>query len=469
MRKSFYPVILLLTMALSYLAGSMGRTNPETTSAAEGRRILYYHDPMHPAYKSDKPGIAPDCGMQLEPVYADGESGTSDSKESFPAGTLHVSADKQQLIGVRVIEVTRASATHTLRALGRVAADETRIAGISAGEGWVEKVYPNSTGTLVRKGDLLASIYSKEFQSAQVSYFYALGSLDKVPKEKLEDSGVYTQFQNAVKELRAMGVSEFQIAELTRTHKTDNDIELRAPMTGFILARNLIPGMKCDRGVELYRIADLSRVWIVADLFEDEARDFKPGGKAQVTLLSGGETLPARVSDVLPEFDPSTRTLKVRLEMDNPGFALRPDMFVNVELPVSLPAALLVPTDSVLNTGMRKTVFVDRGNGYFEPREVKTGRSSGDRIEVVEGLSEGERIVVSGNFLLDSESRLKNAAMGLRDNAVEDPVCGMKIDPVKAGDLKAKHGGETFYFCSAGCKESFVSSPEKYLHKTRQP
>jgi membrane fusion protein, copper/silver efflux system len=419
---------------------------------------------MHPAYKSDKPGTAPDCGMALEPVYADEAAGGPADTESPLPGSLHISPDKQQLIGVRVMAVARTSATQTLRIPGRVAVDETRMAGISAGDGWVERVYPNSTGTLVRKGDLLASIYSKEFQAAQVSFFYALGSLDKVPREKHEDSGVYVQFQNAMRELRAMGVSEFQIEELTRTHKADTSIELRAPITGFILQRNIVPGMKCDRGVELYRVADLSRIWILADMFENEARHFRPGVKARLTLLGRAGEFQARVSDVLPEFDPSSRTLRVRLEMENPAFALRPGMFVTVELPLALPPVLAVPSDSVLDTGTRKTIFVDRGNGYFEPREVKTGGSRGDQIEVVEGLAEGERVVVSGSFLLDSETRLRNVKLGLRDNVVVDPVCGMKIDPSGAGDLKSVHGGKTFYFCSAGCKTAFESKPGEYLH-----
>jgi Cu(I)/Ag(I) efflux system membrane fusion protein len=184
--------------------------------------------------------------------------------------------------------------------------------------------------------------------------------------------------------------------------------------------------------------------------------------------MVGGDTpLQARVSDVLPEFDAATRTLKVRLEAENPGFALRPGMFADVSLTVLLPPTVTIPADSVIDTGRRKTVFIDRGGGFFEPREIRTGRALGDRVEVLQGLVEGDRIVVSGNFLLDSESRLKNAALSLHDEAVEDPVCGMKIDPVKSGDRKAEYDGATYYFCSDGCKETFEKTPGKYIHKTR--
>jgi YHS domain-containing protein len=170
---------------------------------------------------------------------------------------------------------------------------------------------------------------------------------------------------------------------------------------------------------------------------------------------------------VLPQFDPATRTLKVRLEAANPGFILRPDMFVDVEYPISLPAALTVPTEAILDTGLYRTVFVDVGDGYFEPRHIETGWRMGDRVEITKGLMEGERIVVSGNFLIDSESRLRTAAMGLRDNAVEDPVCGMQVDPVKAGGQKSEYKGKTYYFCSELCKSRFDKNPEQYAKGAR--
>ena len=176
-------------------------------------------------------------------------------------------------------------------------------------------------------------------------------------------------------------------------------------------------------------------------------------------------TFYAEVSPVLPQFDPATRTLKVRLVADNPGFAMRPDMFVNVELPVSGPPAIIVPVDAVLDSGLKKTVFVDRGNGYFEPRQVETGRSLGERVEIARGLMPGEKIVVSGNFLIDSEARMQQAASGIIGKIGRDPVCGMNIDEDRAkaeGNMR-EYKGKSYFFCSPECRDEFGKDPERYL------
>ena len=466
MKRSVYLASLALLMALSYVAGSWNRDRPSTTSAAGGREVLYYHDPMHPAYKSDKPGIAPDCGMQLEAVYADGGGSEGEGlTASLPPGTLRVSVEKQQLMGIRVKTVERMPIDSTLRTIGRVAVDETRVVRLTATDGWLERAHPQSAGSLVRKGDLLATFFSRDFQSAQVSYFYALGSLDKLPKDKAESTGAPAQVQILGKELRALGMSDLQLEEITRTHKAATEIDLRSPITGFILARKAVAGMKVEKGEELYRIADLSRIWILTDIFGGDARRVRPGTEAEVSFPQENRLLQARVSNVLPEFDPATRTMKMRLETDNPGYALRPDMFVDVVFHIKRPPLLAVPAEAVLDTGLRKIAFVDLGNGRFEPRRVETGQRFNDLIEIVDGLREGERVAVSGNFLLDSESRMQAAAQGLHDDAVDDPVCGMKVDSHKAGDSRSVYAGRTYYFCNPSCKERFDREPERHLKK----
>ena len=175
----------------------------------------------------------------------------------------------------------------------------------------------------------------------------------------------------------------------------------------------------------------------------------------------------ATVSEVLPEFDPATLTLKVRLEMDNPKFALRPGMFVDVEFPINMPPTVNVPVDAIMDSGLKKTVFVDRGNGYFEPRRVKTGWRLGDRVEIIEGLEPGERIVVSGNFLIDSESRMKLAAAGMFGEVTKDPVCGLNVDEskAKAAGFPSTFKDQTYYFCSEGCKQHFEKSPGRFAKK----
>jgi RND family efflux transporter MFP subunit len=428
---------------------------------------------MHPQYTSDKPGDCPSCGMRLVPVYADSDGSAALTAEGTSAaipGAVHVSPEKQQLIGVRTGTVVKTSGSRTIRVLGRVAVDETRVYRINAAiRGWIREIYPNTVGTLVRKDQPLASFYAPEFIGPQQSYLFALGAQDRFQstgKETPEqDRQMKANMQQTIDTLRNMGMHDIQIGEMGKKRELSQNIVVYSPTAGFILARNVSPGMRFEAGTEFYQIADLSRVWILADMFENEAHSFKPGASASVTHPAQKLVVTARVSDVLPQFDAATRTLKVRLEAANSDFALRPDMFVDVEYPVSLPAALTVPAEAVLDTGQRKTVFVDRGNGYFEPRRVETGWRMEDRIEITKGLMEGERIVVSGNFLIDSESRLRAAAMGLRDNAVEDPVCGMQVDPVKAGDKKFTYRGATYYFCSDGCKEVFEKNPEKYAQK----
>jgi Cu(I)/Ag(I) efflux system membrane fusion protein len=463
MKKTLYPALLLFAMASSFLVGSWYSGRDGKVSGADARRILYYHDPMHPAYKSDKPGIAPDCGMQLEPVYADESDWTQTPKVSstLPAGALNINPDRQQIIGVRISRVEIAPAEIALRALGRVAVDEARTVRMTAADGYIEKISPIAAGSVVRKGDLLATFYSKEFLAAQTSYFYANKTRGQLPPG-FENNITYAQYQTAEKELRTLGMSEYQIQEISRTQKAATEIDLRAPMDGFVLSRNVTLGMRFDRSTELYRIADLSHVWIMADLFESEAHYFQPGMEAKIFMPNQGKALRSRVSNVLPQFDPASRVLKVRLETDNPGYALRPDMFVDVEFALHRPPSMVVPTEAVVDSGLQKKVYVETGSGVFEPRTVETGFKVGDRVEIVRGLTEGERIVVSGNFLMDSESRMRKAAASVGSTENRDPVCGMKVDPSGAGILKSDFCGKTFYFCSDHCKGLFAKNPEQY-------
>ena len=262
-------------------------------------------------------------------------------------------------------------------------------------------------------------------------------------------------------------MSDLQIEDIGRTRQYTENIQIRSPATGFVTFRNVSKGLRFDKGTELYRIADLSRVWILADVFENEASFFKPGMRVKVELPSQNKTLYARMSHVLPQFDPATRTLKIRLEAENPGYLLRPDMFVDVELPVTFPPAIVVPAAAVLDLGMRKTVFVAREEGLFEPRQVETGWRFGNRVEIVKGLDPGERIVVSGNFLIDSESRMELAASGRYGTLARDPVCGSDVAVKKAekAGRASVHKGKLYYFSSAECKQEFDRNPDRYPEK----
>lgn len=469
-------VLPAMVILASFLAGSWysRRLSSSVARSTEaGRHILRYVCPMHPQYTSDRPGTAPCCGMRLVPVYADGDSAAQPAGSASPVapGTVNVSPDRQQLIGIRIEEVQRGSGQHELRLSGRVAADETRTYAVnSAVDGWVREVFPFTTGSMVRKDQALATFYSKEFLPAQQNYFYALNTLDRLQKSEFSSPEqvnlTNVQVWSNEDTLEGLGMSETQIKELARTRKYSRNVVIRAPAAGFLLSRNVSPGQRLQRGQELYRIADLSRVWILADVFRKEARYLRPGQHARVSPAGEDRVFHATVSEVLPQFDSNTRTLKVRLEMDNPDYALRPHMFVDVVFPVELPPAITAPVDAVIDSGLRKTVYVARGNGYFEPRIVQTGWRFGDRVEITEGLAAGERIVVAGNFLLDSESRMKAAAAGIQAPA-KDPVCGMDVDraEAKAAGRTSQYRGTTYYFCSDHCKKQFDKEPAKYLKK----
>jgi Cu(I)/Ag(I) efflux system membrane fusion protein len=255
-----------------------------------------------------------------------------------------------------------------------------------------------------------------------------------------------------------MGVSTRQISEMERRREVPITIDILSPTDGVVLSRGVTLGQKFDKGAEWFRIANLDRVWIVADALEGDVLLARPGMTAKVTVPGRPGTLTAVVSAVPAQFDPASRTHKVRLEIANPGMLLRPDMYVDVELQVERPSALTVPVDAVVDSGLRRTVFVEAGEGVYEPRAVETGWRAGGRVEVLSGLSAGDRIVVSGTFLVDSESQLRATAAGVKGPVEKDPVCGMDVDPVRAraeGKV-ATHGGATHYFCSDSCKASFA-------------
>ncbi|MBU4233278.1 MAG: efflux RND transporter periplasmic adaptor subunit, partial [Proteobacteria bacterium] len=464
---------LLILLAVLFLAGSWYGKTVAGQNAAGSRRILHYVDPMNPAHTSAEPGLAP-CGMKMEPVYA--EDGGQAAGSAMPPGSVKITPEKQQIIGVRVATVEKSPRTYTLRTVGKVAVDETRTYRLNAfSDGFITKVYDISTGSLVRKDEPLAMFYSKDLFTALQTYYYAVYALDNLQQhgQQLPASQKHlleAQKRAAEYNLMNLGVNSQQIKDLIRSKEITQEIIINAPATSFVLTRNVTPGQKFVSGEELFRLADLSRVWIQADLFKNEARYVRPGEKVKVTLADQDESYMATVSEVLPEFDPATLTIKVRLEMDNPGFTLRPGMFVDVEFPINKPPTVNVPVDAIMDSGLKQTIFVERGNGYFEPRRVKTGWRLGDRVEIVEGLEPGERIVVSGNFLIDSESRMKLAAAGFFGNVVKDPVCGMDLDEGKArtAGLKIEHQGKSYYFCSDTCQRQFTKTPERYVTKPEE-
>jgi membrane fusion protein, copper/silver efflux system len=422
--KAIRILVFLVVIAAAFAGGYVYRAAKSSAPSyveVGGRKILYWQDPMHPAYKSDKPGIAPDCGMKLVPVYEDGgaNSSTAPTSEStsMPAETVQITPDKQQLIGVKYGQVEKTGGSRSIRAVGRVAFDETRIQHIHTKiEGWIDKVFVDYTGQLVTKGQPLLTIYSPDMLASQRELLLAAKAVEGMKNNPLPDAFDQSEslLQAARQRLELWDLSEAQVNQVLRTGEPIKNVTLYSPIGGYVIERKAFPQLKAMPETDLYTIVDLNRVWIMADLFEYEAPNFHVGEIARVSLQSlPGKTFSAGINYIQPEVDPMTRTLKVRLDMDNPHLALKPDMYANVEFRVNLPARLTVPAEAILNAGEHKTVFVDRGKGFFEPRQVKTGEHEGDRIEILSGLNEGERVVTSGNFLIDSESQLKAAAFGM--------------------------------------------------------
>jgi RND family efflux transporter MFP subunit len=460
MKKFLYGFLLLALLSGAFLAGSWykerenTKINPSSVKSATNTDTV---TDKHTETDTENPSA---------------RSGNGPSP--LPPGTVRVTPEKQQVIGVRTGVVEKAAVEHFIRTVGKVAPDEKRVYRLVAGiDGWIRETYNNDTGTLVKKDERLASFYSPLFRAAQLAYLAVLTSPERFQagaRQALAPSQqASVTLQTQIDALESLGMSEQQMKELASTRQITDRVFIMAPVTGFIIARNVSPGQRFEKGTEWYRLADLDRVWVLADLFLNEAGNIKPGTKVRVTLPDQKKEFHAMVGKVLPQFDPNSRTLKVRLEMDNPGYLLRPDMFVDVEIPVQVPPALTVSMDAVLDSGLKKTVFVDRGNGVFEPREVETGWRIGNRVEIVKGLEPGERIVVSGNFLIDSESKLELAAQGMYATLSKDPVCGLEVSQRKAEKegRKITHNGKAYYFHADECKQKFQKDPGRYAGKEK--
>jgi RND family efflux transporter MFP subunit len=462
----------LLLLALAFAAGA-AFTLRSTAAGVEEPREVSYTCPMHPDYRSPRPGDCPMCGMRLELVQA-GEHDAAGEVGRRPRGTVRVSAERQQAVGVRLGTAERVSGTRLLRTTGRVAPDENATYAIVAGvSGWIRSVGGATTGTFVKRHERLASFYSPEFAPVLQSYYSGLGTFDQTTDKQFVDFNrqrVVEGVQRFADTLRNMGMSDSQLEEVRNKRELVQDIHLTSPVDGFVLQRNVSAGLRFDRGLEFYRIADLSRVWILADVYQHQLPFIRRGATARVTTAQENRAFTARVSTADPIFDEGTLTLKVRLEMANPGLMLKPGMFVDVEFPIELPATLAVPADAIVDSGMRKTVFVERGEGYFEPRQVETGWRVAGEVEVIKGLMPGERIVISGTFLIDSESRMRAAAQAALPGAVEDPVCGMQVDPTRAeaAGRNSDRDGARYHFCSDDCKKQFDHDPARFARPVSQ-
>jgi RND family efflux transporter MFP subunit len=412
-------LILIGLIAVVYIKRDSlikAESNPSGENAAPAKanlKVLYWQDPMHPAYTSDKPGKAPDCGMDLVPIYENAAGAAS----NLPEGAFQISSEKQQLIGVTYSEVSYGQMSKTVRAVARLAYDETKTVRIHPKvEGWIEDVYVDFTGKQVQKGQPLISIYSPDLVSTQQEYLLAIKGRTELSESPFKEAAIGSDslYEAARRRLELFDISDQQIKDLEKRGSAIKALTIYAPTNGFVTMRNAFPKQRVTPETELYQIADLSTVWAIADIYEYEAPEIKIGQSATMTLsYYPGKPFRGLVSYISPQVDPATRTLKVRIEFPNPGFTLKPDMFANVELKIDYGKRLVVPQEAVLDSGSDQTVFVSLEGGYFEPRKVQLGGRVDNKVIVLAGLKAGERIVTSANFLIDSESKLKSAASGL--------------------------------------------------------
>ena len=386
-------VLLLVVVGVYFIFSSSDSTSGET-STAQGKRILYYRDPMDPTMRSDKPGKSP-MGMDMVPVY-EGEEG----------GGIKIDPTTIQNIGVRYETAQRRKLSKTIRTVGKVDYDERKLFYVNTKiSGWIDKLFVDYTGKFVRKGEPLLEIYSPELVSAEEEYIIAL----KYKNADSTLSGEQELYRRAHRKLMYWDISHSQIQRLEETRQPEKTMALVAPATGVIVEKNVLQGGNIMAGTNLYKIADLSTVWVNAEVYEYEVPFIKVGQRAAVTLAYiPGKVITGRVSYIYPYLNPDTRTVRVRVEIPNPNFTLKPEMFATVELqsPVTV-TAVAVPEQAVIHSGERNVVVLSRGDGRFESRDVKLGVLAGGYYQVLDGVQEGEKIVVSSQFLLDSESNLK--------------------------------------------------------------
>lgn len=364
-----------------------------------------YVCPMHPQIVRDEPGSCPICGMTLVPKQL--ESGSDERP------TVTVRGEVVQSLGVRTQPASRGTLWKFVQTVGRVAYDETALAHLHPrAEGWMEQLFVRAEGDPVKAGEALGEVYAPEILAAQVDYLVALDHTG---------AGASDRVEKARNRLRLLGVTEDTISIIEKNRKTTNTVPMVAPRQGIVTRLGAREGMYVTPGTEVFTIADLSRIWVLVDVFEHQIDWIKPGVTADIRLPAyPGRTWEGVVDYLYPELDPKSRTLRVRLVFDNPDGLLRPNMFAEVNIyggPRN--EILLVPREAVILTGQRETVVKALGGGRFQPVDVVTGMRQGDSVEIVRGLAEGDEVVVSGQFLIDSESSLQASFLRMTSDSGE--------------------------------------------------
>ncbi len=380
-----------------------GMIDPKT-----GKKIKYWAAPMDPTYIRNEPGKSP-MGMDLVPVYEE----HGESKE--PASTIRIDPVTIQNMGIRFGRVERKLLTKEIRTIGNITYDETRIYAVNTKfNGWIEKLYINFVGEKVKKGQPLFEIYSPELVTAQTEYLLSLQQYKSLSKSSYPviREGAKRLLDASKNRMSYWGLNEVQIEQIEKTEKVQKNITIYSPANGVVIKKIAFEGHYVKAGEHQYEIADLSTVWVDVDIYEYELPWVQDGMDADMELsYIPGKHFSGKVLYIYPYLEPQTRTAKLRLQFPNPGYNLKPGMYANIYLKSDISKdALVIPQEAVIDSGLRKIVFVALGKGKFQPREVKLGvEGNNNEFQVLEGLEEGEEIVISAQFMLDSESRLREA------------------------------------------------------------
>ncbi len=390
------------------------------------RKILYWRAPMDPTYISPGPGKSP-MGMDLVPVY--------EGEEAF-GSTVRINPVVEQNIGVRTATVERKTLHQKIRTVGRIDYNESKVAHIHTKfTGWIEQTYVNTTGQRVKKGEALLEIYSPQLVTAQEEYLNAWNSINRLGEGSggAVKANLTSIMASARRRLEYFDISKTQIDGLSRSGEVNKTLVVTTPFEGIVVEKHALDGMEVKSGMNLYTIADLSEIWVYADIYEYEVPWVRVGQTARMTLsYDPGRTYTGTVEYVYPYLEEKTRTIRARLVFANPNLDLKPGMYANVEIETSpLEGVVAVPMEAVLFSGERNLVFIALGAGRFAPRDVTIGIESGDGFyEVKEGLAEGEVVVTSGQFLLDSESKLQESIAKLLQvrSPDQEPPMNMEVD-----------------------------------------
>jgi Cu(I)/Ag(I) efflux system membrane fusion protein len=377
-------------------AGANAPSHDEADPLEEAGDVEYYTCSMHPSVKQHSEGTCPICSMDLIPV----------TSEEIATGTIFVDDIRRQRIGVRTAPAVRRQLMSEIRAVGRVSYDETRLHDVNLRMGgWVEKLEVDETGQQVHRGQTMFTLYSPELYAAQLEYLTA------VRRQVEGSSGTFANLRRAARQrLHLLGMADAQIEELEQRNEAREHVPILAPSSGFAVEKNVTAGARVEAGALVYRIADLSSVWIEAEVYESDLPHVQVGQTAVVQLPYLEKTLEGRIDYIYPTLEGQTRTGRARVVLENPGLELKPDMYASVQIQVDLGERLVVPDSAVIYTGPRRLVFVDHGEGRLTPQRVELGVHAEGFYEITDGLEAGQVVVTSANFLIAAESRIRSAA-----------------------------------------------------------